>query len=141
MPTQQSAWTHGTSVQFQTQSWAIRALRQGFWTTVTPSTDATSGWVHFAIPTVGVNLKAQLAMIRFSTGPQASIGAIHVFDGETLILQKDSLNLKGNLQFHPEPIPSKPEVKWGTGISLLLNFSGTGTDAWINLIGAGMEFV
>ena len=139
MSSKQSAWTHGTSVQFQNQSWAVRAPRQGFGTTVTPSNEATSGWVHFAIPTAGVNLKTQLAMICFSTGSQASIGAVHVFDGENRILQKDSLNLKG--PFHTEPISNKPEVKLGTGISLQLNFNGTGPDAWIQLIGAGMEFV
>ena len=140
MSLKQSAWTHGTSVEFETQAWAVRALRQGFYTTVTPSPGATSGWVHFAIPTVGLNLKAKTAMIRFSTGTHASIGAIHVYDGETRIYTSPPLNLKGKNQFHLEPIPGQPAGKWGTGISLLLNFNGTGPEAYIQLISAGIEF-
>jgi len=86
MSLKHAAWIHGTSVQFENQSWAARALRQGFFTTVTPSDDDHGGWVHFAIPTpVIVNnerLKAQAVMIRFTTGSKASIGAVHVWDGE-----------------------------------------------------------
>ena len=133
------AWTHGTSVQLQTKSWT--ADRQGFFTTVKPSPGETSGWVHFAIPTVGQKLKAKSAMIYFSTGSQASIGAIHVYDGKTLIHPSAPLNLKGQDQFYLEPIPNQPEVKFGVGISLQLNFNGVGPDAFIQLIGAGIEFI
>ena len=139
MPPKQSAWTHGTSVQLQTKSWT--ADRQGFFTTVRPSSGGeTSGWVHFAIPTVGLRLKAKSAMIRFSTGSQASIRAIDVYDGEDRIYQSGPRNLQGTLVFHLEPIHSQPEVKWGTGISLLVHFNGTGPNAYIQLIGAGIEF-
>lgn len=144
MSLKQAAWTHGTSVQFENKSWEVRCLRQGFFTTVVPSNEATSGWVHFAIPTpVIVNdtrLKAQSAMIRFTTGPQASIGAFHAFDGETRILEHNGTNYKGNLQFVREIIPNMPAVAWGTGISILLNFNGTGPDAWVQLISAGIDF-
>ena len=139
-----ASWIHGTAVQFENESWAVRALRQGFYTTVTPSNEATSGWVHFAIPTPvivnNVRLKAQSAMIRFTTGPQASIGAVHVWDGETRIFNHDGVNYKGNLQFVREVIPGTPEVKWGTNISILLNFNGRGADAWVELISAGIDF-
>ncbi len=144
MSLKHAAWIHGTSVQFENESWAVRALRQGFFTTVTPSNESTSGWVHFAIPTpVIVNnerLKAQSAMIRFTTGPQASIGSVHVWDGETRIYAHDGVNYKGNLQFVREVIPDRPEVKWGTNISILINFNGRGADAWVQLISAGIDF-
>ena len=145
MSIKQAGWTHGTSVQFENQSWAVRALRQGFFTTVTPSNESTNGWVHFAIPTPviisGARSRARLASIRFSTGPQASIVAFHVYDGETRILNLNSLNLQGTLQLNQQAIPGTPEVQWGTGISLQVNFNGTGPDAWVQLISAGIDFI
>ena len=144
MSLKHAAWIHGTAVQFENQSWAVRALRQGFYTTVTPSNEATSGWVHFAIPTPvivnNVRLKAQSAMIRFTTGPKASIGAVHVWDGETRIFNHDGVNHKGNLQFVREVIPGQPDVNWGTNISIFLKFDGGGADAWVQLISAGIDF-
>jgi len=101
--------------------------------------------VHFAIPTPiiinDVRLKAQSALIRFSTGPQASIGAIHVYDGETRIYQRNGIALTGTLQLDREVLPDVPEVKFGTGISIQVNFNGTGPDAWVQLISAGIDFV
>ena len=144
MSLKQAAWIHGTSVQFENKSWEVRSLRQGFFATVVPSNENTSGWVHFAIPTPvivnNVRLKAQSAMIRFTTGPQASIGAVHVWDGETKLFEHNGVNYKGNLQFVREVIPGMPEVKWGVGISVLVNFNGRGPDAWIQLISAGVDF-
>ena len=144
MPLEQAAWIHGTSVQFENKSWEVRSLRQGHFTTVIPSNEATIGWVHFAIPTPvivnDVRLKAQSAMIRFTTGPQASIRAVRVWDGETFLYGKDGVDYKGNLQVIQELIPGVPEVKWGVGISILVDFNGTGPDAWIRLISAGVDF-
>lgn len=142
MGLREAAWTHGTSIQLESRSWS--ALRQGFFTTVRPSNESTSGWVHFAIPTPvivnDVRLRAQSALIRFTTGPQASIGAFHVYDGEKKIWEHNGTNYRGNLQVIREIIPGTPEVLWGTGISLLINFQGTGPDAWIQLISAGIDF-
>lgn len=138
-----AAWIHGTSIEFENSSWAALALRQGFFTTVRPSND-TSGWLHFAIPTPvivnDVRLKAQSAMLRFSTGPKASIAAVHVYDGETKIYENNNANYKGQLQFTRDVLNNQPEVKWGTGISILVNFSGRDSDAWIQLISAGIDF-
>ena len=142
MALKHAAWIHGTAVELENQSWP--ALRQGFYTTVRPSNESTSGWVHFPIPTPvivnGVRLKAQSAMIRFTTGAQASIGAVHVYDGEKKILDHNGTNYRGSLQFVREVIPGTPEVLWGTGISILVNFNGSGPDAYIQLIGAGIDF-
>lgn len=137
----QASWTNGVDIALETNSWS--ALRQGFGTTVRPSSGNTSGWVHFAIPTPvildNVRVKAGQALVRFTTGPQASIGAFHVYDGETKIAEQNGLNLKGTLQLTTQQL-GHPEVLWGTGISLLVNFNGTGTDAWVQLIAAGIDF-
>ena len=144
MALKQAVWIHGTSVQIENHSWAARSHRQGLFTTVIPSNETTSGWVHFAIPTPvivnNVRLKAQSAMVHFTTGQQASIGSVHVWDGETILYVKDQVNYKGNRAVVQEVIPNMPEVNWGVGISVLVNFNGTGPDAWIRLIGAGVEF-
>jgi len=142
MTLKHAAWIHGTSVLLESGSWS--ALRQGFFTTVRPSNESTSGWVHFAIPTPvivdGQRLKAQSAMIRFSTGSQASIGAFHVYDGEKKILDHNGTNYRGQLQFVREVIPGTPQVLWGTGISIRVDFNGNGPDAFIQLISGGIDF-
>lgn len=141
MPGLQASWTNGVAVALENSSWS--ALRQGFGTTVRPSNESTSGWVHFAIPTPvilsNVRVKAGQALVRFSTGPQASIGAFHVYDGERKIAEQNGLHLTGTLQVASQQL-GRPEVLWGTGISVLLSFTGTGPDAWVQLIAAGIDF-
>jgi hypothetical protein len=141
MPGLQASWTNGVDVALESRSWS--ALRQGFGTTVRPSNESTSGWVHFAIPTPvilsNVRVKAGQALIRFSTGPQATIGAFHVYDGEKKIAEQNGLSLSGNLQVATQQL-GRPQILWGTGISVLLNFNGTGQDAWVQLIAAGIDF-
>ena len=141
MPGLQASWTNGVDVALEANN--LSALRQGFGTTLRPSPGNTSGWVHFAIPTPvilnNVRVKAGQALVRFTTGPQGSIGAFHVYDGETKIAQENGLDLTGTLQVATQQL-GRPEVLWGTGISLLVNFSGTGPDAWVQVIAAGIDF-
>jgi len=60
-------------------------------------------------------------------------------DSETKISQENGLNWRGTLQVARQSL-WRPEVFWGTGISLLLNFSGMGPDAWVQLIAAEINF-
>lgn len=142
MPLKQAAWTHGLAVQLESTSWS--ALRQGFFTTVRPSNESTSAWFHFAIPTpVIVNdvlLKADSALVRFATGNQTKIGAIHVYDGERRIAEYNGTTYRGALQLVRVQIPGSPEIAWGTGISILVVCDGTGPDAWAQLVSAGIDF-
>ncbi len=142
MSIKHASWIHGTAVELENKSWS--AARYGPWTTVRPSNESTSGWVHFAIPAPvvvnGVRVKAQSVMLRFSTGPHATIGAIHVYDGEKKILNLNGTNYHGSLQYVREVIPKTPEVHSGLGISLYLNFNGNGHDAYVQLISAGIDF-
>lgn len=143
MSIKEAAWTHGVSVQLESASWS--ALRQGFWTTVRPSNESRFGWVHFAIPTPviieGTRLKAGSALIRFKTGSRAKITNFHVYDGEKKIADHNGLDLRGDqLQLVRKDIPADPRVLWGTGISLGLQFDGSGPDAWVALVSAGIDF-
>lgn len=141
MPGLQAFWTNGVDIALENRSWST--LRQGFGTFVRPSNESTSGWVHFSIPTPvilsNVRVTAGQALVRFSTGPQAKIGAFHVYDGENKISEQNGLSLGGTLQVATQPL-GRPQIFWGTGISLLLDFTGTGEDAWVQLIGAGIDF-
>jgi len=104
------------------------------------------GWVHFAIPTpVIVNdhrLRAVTALIRFITGPGAKITAFHVYDGEKKILNLNGLSLTSTngpgMDRHD--VTGHPEILWGTGISLGVQFSGHGPNDFIRLIAAGIDF-
>ncbi|KAH8784383.1 hypothetical protein BGZ57DRAFT_925379 [Hyaloscypha finlandica] len=142
MSIKQAAWTHGLGVELESSSWS--ALRQGFYTTVRPSNEATFGWVHFVIPTPvildGTRLKAESAMIRFSTGSTAKITNFHVYDGEVKIAEYDGLALAGNLQFVREAVPNNHQVLWGTAISLGVQFSGMGPNDYVQFISAGIDF-
>lgn len=142
MSIKHAAWTHGLGVELESRSWS--ALRQGFFTTVRPSNEGTFGWVHFVIPTPvivdGVRLKAESAMIRFSTGSTAKITNFHVYDGETKIAAYDGLSLSGGLQFVREAVPNHHQALWGTAISLGVQFSGTGASDYVQFISAGIDF-
>ncbi|KAG0285264.1 hypothetical protein BGZ96_010444 [Linnemannia gamsii] len=142
MSIKQAAWTHGAGVELETRSWT--SLRQGYFTTVTPSTGRTFGWVHFVIPTPvivdNVRLKADSAMIRFSTGSTAKITNFHVYDGEKKIAAYNGLSLKGTLQFSRYNVPNNHQVLWGTVISLGVQYSGTGPNDYVQFISAGIDF-
>jgi len=144
MTIKQACWIHGTSLHLENPSWSNLAVRQGFFTTLRPSNESISGWVHFAIPTPDIindaRSKAHTAYIRFTTGTQASIEAIHIFDGEKKIHEHNGLTLRGTLKVAQEVITGTPEVHWGTGISILVKFEDRSADAWIQLIGAGIDF-
>ncbi|KAG0362642.1 hypothetical protein BG005_004759 [Podila minutissima] len=142
MSLKQAAWTHGLGVELETRSW--KALRQGFFTTVTPSKEGTFGWVHFVIPTPVIvddrRLKAESALIRFSTGSAAKITNFHVYDGEKKIAAYDDLSLAGTMQVIRQAVPNQPQVLWGTTISLGVQFSGTGPNDYVQFISAGIDF-
>ena len=84
MAFKQTAWTQGLGVELEIKSSV--ALRQGFYTTITPSAGDNSGWVEFAISTPvivsGKCFKARGAGLRLVTGSNAVNTNFHVYDGE-----------------------------------------------------------
>lgn len=140
MSIKQAAWTHGLGVEVETPTWSV--LRQGFFATVRPD-DKLFGWIHFVIPTPviadGNRLKAESAVIRFTTGPGAKITNFHVYDGENKIADYNGLSYTGNAVFLRESVPNNPQVVWGTAISVGVQFSGNGGD-YVQFIGAGIDF-
>lgn len=143
MPSMQSTWTHGSGVVLESKpSWNV--LRQAFFSTIRPSRGDYAGWVHFAIPTPvvfdGRRLKAKTAYVRFATGSTAAITHFHVFDGEAKIASFDDVDLRGGIYDKTMQLPNAGIVKYGVGISLKLEFSGTGESDFIRLVSAGIDF-
>jgi hypothetical protein len=136
----EKSWIHGVNVQLEGPS--LKALRQGFGSTVMPD-QTLSGWVHIAIPTpawlFGIHLKAQTAIVQVATGGAARISQIHVYDGETKILDINP-NITGPTQMPSFPIPNTPDVDTGTVICMGVYFDNTGPDAWCRVIGGGIDF-
>ena len=135
------SWIHGADVQLEDSSW--KALPQAFSTTVRPE-KKLSGWIHIAIPTPvwleGAKLKAQTAHVQVATGA-ARISTIHVRDGELKILDIDS-NITGPAKVPISfEIPGTPAISVGTVISMLVDFVNGGPDAWVQVIGGGIDFV
>jgi hypothetical protein len=81
-------------------------------------------------------------MLRFRAGTRARVTNVHVYDGEGMIARHDGLSLApGAFDFSRFDIPGKPDVRWGTGISLGVSFSGS-TDAenTLELASAGCDY-
>jgi hypothetical protein len=77
---------------------------------------------------------------RFRSAGGAFVKAVHVYDGETKIASKDNLNL-GPIQWHVErvDVPNHPNVQWGLGISVSVDFGPDGRE--IEFSSAGCDFL
>jgi hypothetical protein len=143
MTVKHSTWVHGLGIVFENRSWFDH--RQGYYTTVRPSNESNFGYFHYVIPTPvivdGARLKAESAAAFFSTGSNAKITNFRVQDGEKLIADFSGLAQTGHHIFLREAVPHKPEVFYGTVISIGVEFTGTGPDAWVQFIGAGIDFI
>ena len=139
-------WTHGHSLQVEyPQRGTVE--RKGFSAKYIREVVEGAGfnWLHFAIPTPVIvsdkRLKVGSVMIRFkSSHGQAYVNAIHVYDGEKKIAEKNKLKLYPK-QWHVErfDLPTTPQVKWGVGISVLVSFGGD--DRVIEFSAAGCDFI
>ncbi len=121
--------------------------RAGFFIRVVGKPNTTN-WFHFHIPTPVIikdkRLMIDSAMLRFRTGSaNAAVTNVHIFDGEGRIAAQDGLNLSpgGNFAFTRFDAPGKPDVLWGTGVTVGVRFGG-GTDAQrtMEFAAAGIDF-
>lgn len=142
-------WAHGNGMQIEYPDRIDSIWRAGFYIRV-KGKPFTSNWFHFAIPTPvivdGKRLRVGSVMVRFRTGPGASIHAIHIYDGETKIAAHDGLNLSSNSFVWPRfDVPTHPLIKWGLGISIGVTF-GDGANLpdnklRVEISSAGCDFV
>jgi hypothetical protein len=141
MSIKENSWFHGVGVELQSLDWT--ANRYGFYTTVTPTEKDLFNWVHFPIPTPVIledeKVKASIGHARFATGLDAKIVNFHVYDGETPLIKLDT-DYSGATQTVDVKIGDIP-ISYGVEVSLGVQFKGTGSENYVNLIGAGVTFI
>ncbi|WP_425587166.1 DUF6623 family protein [Streptomyces violaceusniger] len=133
-------WTHGHAVQTENPSWAVRRTGNAGHIART----GEQGWCHFAIPTPVIvsdrRLRIDSALLRFFTGEQATIDAVHIWDGDNRIAIHENLSLRGANRVERFQVPDQPEIRWGVGVSVHLAFGVDSPGAWADFNSAGADF-
>lgn len=139
-------WVHGHSMQIEYED-RLQSLRRRGSAIWIEGHSGTNNWFHFAIPTpVIVNdkrLRADSVMVQFYTGSaDASITAIHVYDGEKRIATYENIHLHPNKwAFHRFDVPEKPEIRLGVGISIQVAFGVESMSHVMEFSSAGCDFI
>lgn len=143
----EAMWVHGTSLDIEFPDSIESVWRAGFFTRIVGKPNTTN-WLQFHIPTPVIvkdkRLVADSAMLRYRSGsPAAAVHAVHVYDGESRIAAHDGLNRhpSGGFAFERFDVRGKPDVSWGTGISVGVRFGGgTAEQRTIEFASAGIDF-
>lgn len=82
----------------------------------------TSNWIQYSIPTIPFT-KTRYLLIRYETGitgetADSIIRKFHVYDGETLIYQNNSVNLTGGPDYTIIDMGEDKTILWGLGLSI-----------------------
>ena len=145
-PIEQASWAHGTDLKIEVQANVESVRSYGFFTRVVGKPNTTN-WYHLPIPTPvithGNRLAIARAMLRFVTGgPSATVRDVHVYDGEARIAAHQFVNLSGSQPFAVFGVAHKPDVFWGTGISIgVTTGTGTAAERRIDVISGGIDFL
>jgi hypothetical protein len=139
----QAMWTHGTSVQVEYVDRVRSIFRRGYHTRIVHA--AGDNWFHYAIPTPVIvsdrRLRIDSVMVTFETGDQATVRNVHIYDGPRRIATHDNLSLMGDHPFERFPVSGAPEVQWGVGISVRVEFGVDLAGAWVQFVTAGADFL
>jgi hypothetical protein len=138
-------WVHGTSIQVEYPDRIASLRRLGFYTRIVGEPN-TRNWFHFAIPTPvivdGDRKQVGPVILRFRTNStEAVVRDVHVYDGYTKIAAHNGVNLSGDNWFARFGIAHGPQVRWGLGISLGVEFgTGSATERSMDFASAGCDF-
>jgi hypothetical protein len=117
---------HGHSAQSQTPHSAPIYYGWGI-TFAQPSHDGN--WLHYSIPThSGKSLKA--IKVKFSTGANGYIDAIHIWDGDAPKVELEHLRLNGSDTKVVPLTPEQPVTSLGVSIKVK---AGLGGDARVQI--------
>ena len=123
----QAMWTHGHSMTIEYPNRVTSLEKKGYFMRVRGNA-FSSNWFHFAIPTPvivdGNRLSVDSVLLRFRTGGATSLKAVHVWDAERRILTDNTIEnpTSGAFRMSKFPVPSSPDVRFGIGISLKVEF-------------------
>jgi hypothetical protein len=139
-----ASWIHGHSMQIEYPDRIASQRRAGFYINI-EGMPGTFNWFHFAIPTPviinDVRLRADAVMLRFTTGSvDAFVRDVHVYDGETRIAAFDDLYLSLENACVRLPLPDRPLMAWGLGVSIGVGFGVEMMDHHMDFIAAGCDF-
>jgi len=138
----QQLWVHGhsTRVEYEDRMKSSRILGSSIQLTGKPSTD---NWVHLALPTLvieaSVRKKLDKIYFRYRCRGLARISHVHAWDGDSRVLNLDSVNLtSGDWTMAAYPVPGSPHVQWGVGLSLGVHYTDD-PNGRIELASAGCD--
>ena len=125
---------HGQSAQSQTPHAAPTYYGWGI-TLAPPSHDGN--WLHYSIPThSGKSLKA--VKVKFSTGANGYIDAIHIWDSDAPKVELEHLRLQGS---ETKVVPVTPEQPFSSvGVSIKVK-ADPGADARVQISSVCGSFV
>lgn len=142
----EAMWVHGHAMRVEYPDRLANIWRAGMYVRATGK-PSTTNWFHFAVPTtVIVKNKRQMldsVMLRFRAGStHASVTNVHIYDGPSRIAAHDGLDLSpsafGLERFN---VAGKPDVLWGIGISVGVQFTGSNdTQNKLEFAAAGCDF-
>src|SRR4051812_46260491 len=162
-----ASWVHGTAFMPAEQpeagldevdgiKWTdVVGLRRG-WGSFWQGVPNGANWFHVSIPTpvivAGARARLEKVFVMWIAGdPSVSFGPnaganvtdVHVWDGPTRILRRTGMLLAGDHRTRLDTdnqfaIPNTPEVRWGVGISVRVQFSQA---QQVGFASAGADFM
>lgn len=140
-----ASWIHGHSMQIEFPDRLISVWRAGFFIRIEGKSN-TNNWFHFAIPTPVIvddnRLRAHSVMLVFRTNSEdAIVRDIHIYDGDKKIAVHNRTDKTGAVGSYRWEVPGHPEVHWGVGISIGVDFRGSGARNRMEFISAGCDFL
>ena len=131
-PIEQASWAHGTDLQIELDANVASMRSFGFFTRVVGKPNTTN-WYHLPIPTPVITQGQPAgdlpgdAAVRDRRPQRGGAGRAHLRRGGRIAAHQ-FVNLSGNQPFAVFGVAHKPDVFWGTGISIGVR-TGAGTAA------------
>jgi predicted esterase len=140
-------FVHGHSAAIENEANLVSVDAKGNRIRVTgrPSTD---NWLHYAVPSPVIvderRLRPGRAWLRYKTSGNASVNAVHVWDGDTRIAAVSSPSgvveggwTRVTVGFDSQEVLA---VFWGLGVSIGVSFGPGGGDVEIATVGCDFDY-
>lgn len=142
-------WTHGnTAIVERPEYITANKLSKGLKLVGLPSRVNKPEWIHYAIPspvTVGTKMYLGRVMLRGNTsGAEAIIQAVRVFDSDRRVVNKEEINLSGSFMqdrrfLTIQELKPRDRFRFGISLSLLVRFLDVSPDREIFISSVGID--